>query len=202
MRVFACGVELLHFLGKAVFDHIVKKGARVVGIDGFVAEAIDDFALAVHHVVKIEGAFADEVVPALDALLGGLDGFIQPRVLQSFALLHTEALHEFRHALGGAEIAHEVIFKRNEEARETGVTLTRAAATELAINAAGFVPFRPYDMQPAEVLNALASYKGAVVLVTHDEGAVKALEPEKVLLLPDGVEDQWSDALADLISLA
>ena len=30
----------------------------------------------------------------------------------------------------------------------------------------------------------------------------KALEPEKVLLLPDGVEDQWSDALADLIALA
>jgi hypothetical protein len=38
--------------------------------------------------------------------------------------------------------------------------------------------------------------------VTHDEGAVHALEPEKVLLLPDGVEDQWSDALADLIALA
>jgi len=41
-----------------------------------------------------------------------------------------------------------------------------------------------------------------VVLVTHDEGAVRALEPEKVLLLPDGVEDQWSEALADLVSLA
>jgi ATPase subunit of ABC transporter with duplicated ATPase domains len=52
------------------------------------------------------------------------------------------------------------------------------------------------------VLSALASYKGAVVLVTHDEGAVVALSPEKVLLLPDGVEDQWSDDFADLVALA
>jgi ATPase subunit of ABC transporter with duplicated ATPase domains len=54
----------------------------------------------------------------------------------------------------------------------------------------------------AEVLRALSSYAGAVVLVTHDEGAVEALAPEKVLLLPDGVEDNWSDELYDLISLA
>ena len=53
-----------------------------------------------------------------------------------------------------------------------------------------------------EVLRALASYTGAVVLVTHDEGAVEALQPERVILLPDGVEDTWSDDLADLVALA
>ena len=36
---------------------------------------------------------------------------------------------------------------------------------------------------------ALRTYAGAIVLVTHDEGAVEALQPEKVILLPDGVED-------------
>jgi len=54
----------------------------------------------------------------------------------------------------------------------------------------------------AEVLSALASFRGAVVLVTHDEGAVEALEPDKVLLLPDGVEDTWNADLADLVALA
>jgi len=54
----------------------------------------------------------------------------------------------------------------------------------------------------AEVLGAIHRYQGAIVLVTHDEGAVKALEPERVLLLPDGVEDLWSDDYADLIALA
>ena len=54
----------------------------------------------------------------------------------------------------------------------------------------------------AEILGALRSYKGAVVLVTHDEGAVDALEPERVLLLPDGVEDLWSPDYKDLVALA
>ena len=31
---------------------------------------------------------------------------------------------------------------------------------------------------------------------------IVALQPEKVLLLPDGVEDQWSDDFADLVALA
>ena len=47
-----------------------------------------------------------------------------------------------------------------------------------------------------------ATYEGAVVLVTHDEGAVDALEPERILLLPDGVEDLWGPDYMDLISLA
>ncbi|MEO6957169.1 MAG: ABC-F family ATP-binding cassette domain-containing protein, partial [Antricoccus sp.] len=53
-----------------------------------------------------------------------------------------------------------------------------------------------------QVLDALKTYTGAVILVTHDEGAVQALQPEKVILLPDGVEDNWSDDLADLVALA
>ncbi len=52
------------------------------------------------------------------------------------------------------------------------------------------------------MLDALRTYAGAIVLVTHDEGAVEALAPEKVILLPDGVEDTWSADLADLIALA
>jgi ATP-binding cassette subfamily F protein 3 len=41
-----------------------------------------------------------------------------------------------------------------------------------------------------------------VVLVTHDPGAVEALDPQKVLMLPDGVEDNWSPDLMELITLA
>ena len=54
----------------------------------------------------------------------------------------------------------------------------------------------------AEVLSALASYAGAVVLVTHDPGAVFALNPERVLILPDGDEDLWNDDYAELVELA
>ncbi|OAB87118.1 ABC transporter [Janibacter melonis] len=54
----------------------------------------------------------------------------------------------------------------------------------------------------AEILGALSTYKGAVVLVTHDEGAVDALQPERILLLPDGVEDLWGADYRDLVGLA
>lgn len=54
----------------------------------------------------------------------------------------------------------------------------------------------------AEILNALRTYEGAVILVTHDEGAVDALEPDRVLLLPDAVEDLYNESYRDLISLA
>jgi len=54
----------------------------------------------------------------------------------------------------------------------------------------------------AEVLGALQTYAGAIVLVTHDEGAVDALAPERLILLPDGVEDLWNADYADLVALA
>ena len=61
------------------------------------------------------------------------------------------------------------------------------------------------NLDPAsreEILDALAHYKGAVVLVSHDDGAVVALNPERVLIMPDGVEDHWNAEYQDLISLA
>lgn len=53
-----------------------------------------------------------------------------------------------------------------------------------------------------QVLEALRTYKGAVVLVTHDPGAVTALNPERVIILPDGDEDLWSDEYMEIVELA
>jgi len=61
------------------------------------------------------------------------------------------------------------------------------------------------NLDPAsreEILSALASYSGAVVLVSHDPGAVEALGPERVLILPDGVEDLWGRDYQELVELA
>ncbi len=61
------------------------------------------------------------------------------------------------------------------------------------------------NLDPAsrqEVLGALSRYEGAVILVTHDPGAVAALSPERVLILPDGDEDLWNEGYADLVELA
>lgn len=61
------------------------------------------------------------------------------------------------------------------------------------------------NLDPAsreEILRALGTFEGAVVLVTHDEGAVEALAPDRVLLLPDGDEDLWGEEYLELVTLA
>nr|WP_250648884.1 MULTISPECIES: ABC-F family ATP-binding cassette domain-containing protein [unclassified Actinomyces] len=61
------------------------------------------------------------------------------------------------------------------------------------------------NLDPAsreEILRALGTFEGAVVLVTHDEGAVEALEPDRVLLLPDGDEDLWGEEYLEFVTLA
>ncbi|MFJ5097651.1 ABC-F family ATP-binding cassette domain-containing protein [Streptomyces sp. NPDC088557] len=61
------------------------------------------------------------------------------------------------------------------------------------------------NLDPAsrdEVLAAVGTYPGAIVMVTHDEGAIDALRPERVLLLPDADEDLWSDEYRGLVGLA
>jgi ABC transporter ATP binding protein len=89
----------------------------------------------------------------------------------------------------------------------SGGEKTRLALAMLVVSAANVLlldePTNNLDpASRAEVLAALRSYAGAVVLVTHDPGAVEALEPDRVLVLPDGVEDLWSDDYAELIALA
>ena len=61
------------------------------------------------------------------------------------------------------------------------------------------------NLDPAsrdEVLRAIRTYEGAIVLVTHDEGAVEALSPDRVLILPDAVEDLWNEDYTELVALA
>ncbi|WP_345267569.1 ABC-F family ATP-binding cassette domain-containing protein [Nocardioides nanhaiensis] len=89
----------------------------------------------------------------------------------------------------------------------SGGEKTRLALASLVVSSANVLLLDEptNNLDPAsreEVLAAIRSYEGAIVLVTHDEGAVHALEPDRVLILPDGVEDLWTPDYADLVSLA
>jgi ATPase subunit of ABC transporter with duplicated ATPase domains len=89
----------------------------------------------------------------------------------------------------------------------SGGEKTRLALARLVVSSANVLLLDEptNNLDPAsrdQVLSALRSYAGAIVLVTHDEGAVSALDPQRVLLLPDGVEDHWSAELTDLVALA
>jgi ATPase subunit of ABC transporter with duplicated ATPase domains len=89
----------------------------------------------------------------------------------------------------------------------SGGEKTRLALATLVVSGANVLlldePTNNLDpASRAEILGALRRYRGAVVLVTHDEGAVEALGPERVVLLPDGEEDLWSHEYLELVALA
>ena len=52
------------------------------------------------------------------------------------------------------------------------------------------------------IADALQDWPGAMVIVSHDTEFVEALEPERVLMMPDGDVDFWSEDLLDLVALA
>ncbi|TAL40808.1 MAG: ABC-F family ATP-binding cassette domain-containing protein [Salinibacterium sp.] len=103
------------------------------------------------------------------------------------------------------------LFTGDDSAKPAGVLSggekTRLALAMIVVSGANVLLLDEptNNLDPAsrgEILGALAGYSGAVVLVSHDEGAVEALNPERVLILPDGVEDHWNKDYADLIALA
>lgn len=89
----------------------------------------------------------------------------------------------------------------------SGGEKTRLALASLVVSSANVLLLDEptNNLDPAsreEILRALSTFTGAVVLVSHDVGAVLALNPERVLILPDGVEDHWNQGYADLIALS
>jgi ATPase subunit of ABC transporter with duplicated ATPase domains len=99
-----------------------------------------------------------------------------------------------------------------DQLKQTAGTLSGGERTRLAL--AGLVSSSANvllldeptnNLDPAsreQVLDALRHFSGAVVLVTHDSGAVEALHPDKVIVLPDGTEDLWSADYLELVQLA
>ena len=52
------------------------------------------------------------------------------------------------------------------------------------------------------VAEGLKGWPGSIVLVSHDADFVRDLEPNKVLLMPEGTLDHWADDYLDLVELA
>ena len=89
----------------------------------------------------------------------------------------------------------------------SGGEKTRLALAMLVVSSANVLLLDEptNNLDPAsreEILDALAHFSGAVVLVSHDEGAVEALNPERVLIMPEATEDHWSKEYLELIELA
>lgn len=89
----------------------------------------------------------------------------------------------------------------------SGGEKTRLALATLVVSSANVLLLDEptNNLDPAsreEILGALSAFEGAIVLVSHDPGAVAALDPERVLMMPDAVEDLWNAEYEELIALA
>ncbi len=122
-------------------------------------------------------------------------------VSQAPELTHQQA----RSVLGRFLFTGDAVFQTAQTL--SGGEKTRLALACLVVSGANVLlldePTNNLDpASRAEILAALREYEGAVVLVTHDPGAVTALHPQRVLLLPDGAEDLWDTQYLDLVTLA
>jgi ATPase subunit of ABC transporter with duplicated ATPase domains len=188
-------------------DAAVDRGARIVvlGLNGAGKTTL------LRLLAGLEPPDAGEVVPGHGLRLGyyaqehetlDLDRTVLENMASAAPNL-TEA--EQRRILGS------FLFPGDEVTKLAGVLSggerTRLALALLVVSGANVLlldePTNNLDpLSRDEILGALRLYRGAIVLVTHDEGAVEALAPQRVILLPDGVEDSWSEDLSDLVALA
>ncbi len=185
----------------------VDRGARIVvlGLNGAGKTTL------LRLLAGLEQPDTGEVTPGHGLRLGyyaqeheTLDG--QRTVLENMRTAAPDLLDpEHRRILGSFLFSGDAVDKPASVL--SGGEKTRLALALLVVSGANVLLLDEptNNLDPAsrdEILAALRRYQGAIVLVTHDEGAVGALCPERVILLPDGVEDTWNEGLADLVTLA
>ncbi|MBI3429178.1 MAG: ABC-F family ATP-binding cassette domain-containing protein [Actinobacteria bacterium] len=126
-------------------------------------------------------------------------------VLENMSSAHADLREpEARNVLGSFLFSGDDVHKPVKVL--SGGERTRLALAVLVVSAANVLLLDEptNNLDPAsrhEILGALGGYQGAVILVSHDEGAVRALNPDRVLLLPDGDEDFWNESYLDLVEI-
>ena len=108
-----------------------------------------------------------------------------------------------RTALGSFLFSNDEVYKKAGVL--SGGEKTRLSLASLAHSRANLLLLDEptNNLDPAsrdKILEAIDGYKGACILVTHDRGALEALKPDRILLLPDGVEDRWQEDYLDLVA--
>ena len=130
-------------------DHFHDQLFAIAAVENPLAVAINPFALLVAHLVVFEQVLATFEVLFFDLLLSPFDPAADHPAFDRFALLHAEPREHVLHPFAG-EDPHQIVFQRQVESAGTGVSLPTAAAAQLQVDPAGFVPLGADDVQAAE----------------------------------------------------
>jgi ATPase subunit of ABC transporter with duplicated ATPase domains len=112
---------------------------------------------------------------------------------------------DLRAVLGHFGLTGDVAFQ--DAATLSGGEKTKLALARLVVGRVNLLlldePTNNLDPQSREaVLAALQHYKGTTVLVSHDAGFVASLEPDRVLVMPDGDVVPFDEGALELVELA
>ncbi len=110
-----------------------------------------------------------------------------------------------RGLLGTFGLSGDVAFQ--DAATLSGGEKTKLALAQLVVGAHNVLlldePTNNLDPPSRDAIgDALSQWPGAMVVVSHDVEFVARLAPQRVLLMPDGDLDYWSDDLLELVALA
>ena len=134
------------------------------------------------------------------------EGIIKGRnVLAHMRDVSTEPDQYLRSLLGMFGLHGEIVFQ--DASTLSGGEKTKLALTMLVAGKHNLLlldePTNNLDPPSRAAIGAaLRTWKGSMVLVSHDTEFVTELEPDRVLVMPDGTVDHWSDDLVDLVALA
>jgi ATPase subunit of ABC transporter with duplicated ATPase domains len=112
---------------------------------------------------------------------------------------------ELRRLLGAFALRREMAFQ--DAGTLSGGEKTKLALVQLVVGRHNTLlldePTNNLDPPSRDAIgDALSQWPGAIVLVSHDAAFVARLQPDRVLLMPEGELDFWSDDLLELVSLA
>jgi ATPase subunit of ABC transporter with duplicated ATPase domains len=110
-----------------------------------------------------------------------------------------------RGLLGMFDLSGEIAFQ--DAGTLSGGEKTKLALAQLVAGRQNFLlldePTNNLDPPSrTAIAHALAAWPGTMVLVSHDPEFVEALQPGRVLFMPDGSNEGWDDDLLDLVELA
>ena len=199
--------------GAPVFEDVsfaVEKGERllIMGLNGAGKTSLLRILAGQSEADAGEVVFGHGVTTGYYAqehenIRAGVDVMSHMREMALLELGLTE--QDLRNLLGMMGLSGDIAFQ--DAATLSGGEKTKLSLTQLVAGRHNLLlldePTNNLDPPSRDaVAEALGSWPGAMVIVSHDTGFVEALGPERVLLLPDGTLDYWSDDLLDLVSLA
>lgn len=112
---------------------------------------------------------------------------------------------ELRALLGMFDLRGDKAFQ--DAGTLSGGEKTKLALAQLVVGRHNLLlldePTNNLDPPSLEAIGAaLSQWKGAMVLVSHDTRFVEQLSPQRVLMMPEGTLDFWSDDLLELVEMA